>query len=188
MCFKHSLGLDSPPSQRFPYTLGNAPSRTATDECLFPVDTELIESYKSDTLARSLRRLATSCVGSTLYITKCGYIIRQGSVYVPFIEAERIFYEIYDEDPDTSYADMAFYFTTIFYSPEVTKQDMRQWFRACKNLTLDTGSLSSEEEFYTWSDGLTHDVPPPSLVNPGTCGTLDMKTIKELLAYFEESK
>lgn len=105
---------------------------------LFPVDTQLMESYKGDALARSLKQLASSLIGSTLYVTEKGYILHDSRVYVPFTEAERIFYEIYNEEPGARYAQLVSCFTAVVYSPEVTREDMRRWFRYCQNVTLDT--------------------------------------------------
>ena len=102
------------------------------------VDMRLVESYKHDSVARSLRQLATSLVGSTVYVDVCGYIIHDGKVYVPFIEAKRVFQELYielyEEDPSISYVDIVFYFEEMFYSPEVTAKDMRRWYEACQDV------------------------------------------------------
>src|ERR1043166_9343946 len=93
------------------------------------VDTRLINSYKSDRLARSLKTLATSFAGSTLYIDRCGYIVCEDRVYTPFSEAERVFKVLYDDNPGANYEELVSRFENLFYSAKVESEHMRRWFR-----------------------------------------------------------
>lgn len=111
---------------------------------IHPIDLGLGFPYKIDRLARELKRLATSTVGSKLYVCKCGNIVHAGRVYIPFTEAERIFRRIYYEDSHRSYGHMLLCFRSRVYSPTVTEKLLRRWFEDCRCLGLEDELAKTE--------------------------------------------
>jgi len=113
------------------------------------VDTELVESYKTDDLARNLTVLACSMHGSLLSISPEGYIVYMDIdnfsiplVYAPVSEARRLFKVLCNDNEYCSIDDVERVFFFKVYCPEVTRKDLMQWSLSIKtdcDTYYDTG-------------------------------------------------
>jgi hypothetical protein len=109
------------------------------------VDTRLVESYKTDDLARSLSVLACSMHGSLLSVSPEGYIVYTDMdkysgplIYAPVSEAQRLFMVLCNDNRYYSIDDLVKIFLSMVYCPDVRRKDLVQWSLSVET-NCDTG-------------------------------------------------